>query len=70
VVVPYWFLAALLSVLPARWAVTRWRRGTTSRRLLAGLCAACGYDLRATLGRCPECGSPRSPQQSPRVVVA
>ena len=63
VVMPYWFLA----LAPA--AVTfvgliRVIRATQRRRALAragrGHCARCGYDLRATPGRCPECGRERS----------
>lgn len=33
------------------------RKAEQRRRL--GLCQNCGYDLRASEGRCPECGSER-----------
>ena len=51
--IPYWALAAGFGLLPAVWSahhVLR-RRGRPP-----GHCRACGYDLRATPGRCPECG--------------
>jgi hypothetical protein len=40
-------------------ALSLMRRGKTiqERRALAGLCAACGYDLRESAARCPECGA-------------
>jgi hypothetical protein len=52
---PYWSAALLSAVLPVAWVATRWRRRW---RLVAGRCPACGYDLRASPHRCPECGTP------------
>ena len=55
--VPYWFLVCAGSLLPLAWAWA-WRTGRRrARRLRAGLCPRCGYDLRATPDRCPECGA-------------
>ena len=52
-----WVIAALL-LLPMFIVFGRWLRGLRHQihRRTAGLCPACGYDLRESPGRCPECG--------------
>jgi hypothetical protein len=57
-VMSHWLLALLLLVMPAWW-LKRFRQARRARR--QGLCPSCGYDLRATPHRCPECGRESEP---------
>jgi hypothetical protein len=55
VVVPLWLIALPAAVPALLYLYAAARR---SRRFAANHCGACGYDLRASSGRCPECGAP------------
>ena len=67
VLLPYWLPTLSAGILPSLWLCLWWRRPwETDRRQKAGLCRVCGYDLRASPERCPECGTPvPSPATSP-----
>jgi hypothetical protein len=54
--IPHSVPVGFAAILPAWRAYRAWRR----RKVVSacdGLCLSCGYDLRATPGRCPECGA-------------
>jgi hypothetical protein len=52
--IPYAYLVLPAAILPGLWLVRRARRSARKSR---GRCVSCGYDLRETPGRCPECGT-------------
>ena len=55
--VPAWPGVVVTLALPAAWLMVEHRRRRARTRARSGLCVACGYDLRASTGRCPECGT-------------
>ena len=57
--IPAWFVILLTAVFPVWYLAFPHRRyRLLSHRLKHNLCLSCGYDLRASKDRCPECGSP------------
>ena len=51
--IPYWFPLLITLVVPC-WFVATQRQTTSGEGVR---CRRCGYDLRATPDRCPECGT-------------
>lgn len=53
--IPCWELAAITAMPPLLMGIRLARKRRAVRR---GTCAKCGYDLRGSPDRCPECGTP------------
>ena len=55
VLIPLWIPASIFTVVWSFWFLYPSLRRRKRERL--GLCLCCGYDLRGSINRCPECGS-------------
>jgi hypothetical protein len=66
VAVPFAIPASIFAAWPLWWAIRFRRRRREMLRSCLGLCANCGYDLRGSRGRCPECGTAYSPDPKRR----
>ena len=58
--IPLLYPLLLSAALPLAWLAARVRRHRKN-----GICRRCGYDLRVTPERCPECGTPAATRAGP-----
>ena len=66
-----WYALTLLPLLPLALClrtIRRYRRQWSREK--HGYCKACGYDLRASINKCPECGTDISTQHRPPLTTA
>lgn len=66
--VPYWAVVLGTAALPG--SVIIWRLRAAANPIRRGLCPRCGYDLRATPNKCPECGVSAAPDKKAAITAA